>query len=451
MPNKTFSPIPYAVLSLLLLAGSVHAETWYAVVGKVGGPGSRLGSSIAVRSTQGPGGPVDRIYVGTPNQPFGDDQEVGGVSVYTPDPANVWKLRTSIVPTVKQAGEHFGASLAVNSDGTLIIGAPDFNDTDGLGANAGRVEFWHEDVNSDPITFTFVNSINGSGGNFGSAVAIDDDMAAVAKVNANSGNGCVSGFHFDPVGQYWANLPALNDVVCGSSGAALGSSIDIVKTSADSYRLIAGAPGETHDNNSFVGGAHVYIPNTDTSTGGLVEVGTLAADTPGAFEFFGTSVGIDNNYAYVGATGRDNGTGRVGSVTIFERKFIGGYDYLQEYFPSDPATDGGHCGASLSVDRIHSQFILGCPDSAGLTEHEGSARVYKQATLFGSPVWLESVLAIGISHYHGLGGDQLGTSVALSGAQAFAGAPSTSYPDGKTNKGSWWEFRPDKIFANGFE
>jgi hypothetical protein len=57
----------------------------------------------------------------------------------------------------------------------------------------------------------------------------------------------------------------------------------------------------------------------------LIEIGTLAAPNPAFLDVFGSSVGVDANYVYVGATGRDNGAGRVGSVTIFKPALLAGY------------------------------------------------------------------------------------------------------------------------------
>jgi hypothetical protein len=163
---------------------------------------------------------------------------------------------------------------------------------------------------------------------------------------------------------------------------------------------------------------------------------------------FGTSVGIDDSFVYVGATGRDNGVGRVGSVTIFRPSFIIGYDYDSEYFPSSPATIGGLCGASLYVDPNNDQFIMGCPNSTGTVAHEGTARVYRQFQFVGQTVWAESVLSFGQQPH---GGDALGRSVALAGDHAFVGAPDVSFPPPQTGNGGWKEFQPDLIFRNGFQ
>lgn len=434
-PLRFFSRM-LALVLLPLAAGLVHADTWFPLSqGYFGVPGARLGSSIAVRADAN--GRADRVYVGQPFASDGTLAECGSVQVYVPGTGG-WTYAATLYASSRQAGAHFGASLAYGS-GHLVVGAPDYSVG---GNNAGYAEFFFDNGASTPAIVS-KRAIVGTGGSFGNAVAVNVDMAAVARVDA--ANGCVSTFNFDNGTQTWNNLPAVNDIVCSSiSGAAFGSSVAILRTGSSSFLLVAGAPGE----NTLTGAAHVYIPNPNTGIGGFLEVGTLAADSPGSFDFFGTSVGIDNQYIYVGATGRDNGAGRVGSVTIFKPASIIGYDYLSEYFPGAPATLGGHCGASLSVDAANSQFILGCPDSDDVYYAKaGSARVYRQITFLGQPVWLESVLGYG-TQPHGAN-FSLGASVAIVGDQAFAGATNAHFT-GQTGNGAWKAFLPDNIFGDGF-
>ncbi|MEO8672918.1 MAG: hypothetical protein ABI411_16485 [Tahibacter sp.] len=438
-----------AVIGLALAAmglGSAHADTWLPRPQLwLGQQGWHLGTSIAVRSVLDTGGRVvTRVYVGAPNEPAGAMANAGAVQIYGPG-AGGWQPVGTLFSAQPQAGAHFGASLAFSS-GNLVVGSPDYNDVGGVGANAGRVEFF-SDSGITPPNIVSTGFRNGNGGNFGSAVAVDGNMAAGSVVNAGGGSGCVAGYKYTP-GSGWANLPAIGDIVCGSSGSTLGSSIAIRQTSSTSYLLAAGAPGESQNGNLLAGAAHIYIPNPNTGVGGLIEVGTLAADSPTAFDFFGTSIGITDNFVYVGATGRDNGVGRVGSVTVFKPAAVFGYNYVNEYFPSPPATVGGHCGASLSVDPNYNQFILGCPDSTGTLAHEGTARVYRQFELAGQPVWSESVLSIGNALH---GADNWGSSVVMSGDRAFVGAPNINFPSPQTGNGGWKEFSQDVIFRNGFQ
>jgi hypothetical protein len=328
-----------------------------------------------------------------------------------------------------------------SDDGHVLVGAPDY--TLDSGANAGYAEFFSDNGTGAPALVS-VRSIVGHGGNFGNAVAIDSDMAAVGR--PGSAGGCVDTYHLTGA-QDWVALPAQSEACGAHPGDEMGSSVAILRVSSSSFVLVAGAPGEAQNGNALAGGAHVFIPNPDTQAGGFVEVGALAADSSTVFDFFGSSVGIDNQYIYVGATGRDNGAGRVGSVTIFKAASIIGYDNLAEYFPGAPATIGGQCGTALSVDASHAQFIVGCRNSTGTTAGEGTARIFQRFTFLGSPVWVESVLSFGNQTH---GADALGSSVALFDKQAFAGAPDAHIPPSSGN-GAWKAFVPDEIFGDGFD
>jgi len=431
---------------LAAVATAARADTWVPLAQEwVGQQGDHLGRSIAVRTVLDGDRRITRVYVGSPDATVGAFAGAGKVDVYVPG-AQGWDYAATVTSPAPQAGAHFGTSIAYSSS-HLVVGSPDYNDAGGVGAGAGRVDFFY-DSGAVPVAITSRGFVTSTGGNLGGAVAVDGNMAAAGKVNAGGGSGCVSGYHYDVGTHAWQNLPAVQDIVCGASGAALGASVAIRQLDETSYLLVAGAPGESQNGNLLAGGAHVYLPNPNTTTGGLLAVGTLAANAPGAFDVFGTSVGIDENFVYVGATGRDNGAGRVGSVTIFKPAQILGWDYLAELFPSAPATVGGLCGASLYVDPDYAQFILGCPNSTGTVAHEGTARVYRQYEFLGQPIWLDSVLGFG-NQLHG--GDDLGRSVAMSGNHAFVGAPNVNFPAPQTGNGGWKTFVADAIFDDGFD
>lgn len=426
------------VLALFLLLPSigVHADTWFPLSqGYFGVPGAHLGSSIALRV--GANDIVDRVYVGQPDTTDGTYAGCGSVQVYVPQ-AGGWKYSTTLFATQRQAGAHFGASLA-SSSGYLLVGAPDY----AVGANnAGYAEFFRDTGTDAAPNIVSVRSIVATGGGFGSAVAMDSQMAAVARPSVSGG--CVETFRYNVLAQTWNSFPAASNEFCNSNpGIALGASVAILQNGASSFVLVAGAPGE----NTLAGTAHVIIPNPSAT--GLLDFQTLEAANAASFDFFGTSVGIEANYIYVGATGRDNGAGRVGSVAIFKAGAILGYNYLDEYFPAAPATVGGHCGASLGVDAAHSQFILGCPDSDdAFYAKVGTARIYRRISFLGSPVWIESVLAFGTQPHNA--GDSLGSSVAVSGQQAFTGVPNAHFT-GQSGNGAWKAFLQDVIFRDGFQ
>jgi hypothetical protein len=408
--------------------------------------GSQLGSSIAVRTVLDVGRVAVRVYVGAPYEDNGGLSQAGAVHIYNPDPQG-WQLVSTLYSNTPQAGAHFGATLAQGYD-NLVVGAPDFVSGGGSNPGAGRIEFYN-DNGQPPGALTWLAAISGgTDQHLGRSLAMDRDMAAVG-FKASNDRGCVSTYRYYVALPHWRNFPAIDNTLCDTPGTDLGSSLAIRRTGDDAFVMVAGAPGESQNGNALAGAAHVYVPNPNVGTGGLIEIGTLAAPNPQFLDVFGTSVGVDANYVYVGATGRDNGVGRVGSVTIFEPALVLGYNLLDEYFPGAPATIGGHCGASLAVDQFNDQFIVGCPDSTGTIAQEGNARIFAKTLFLGQPVWFESRIGFGnLAH----GADHLGTSVAVTGNQAFVGAPKTDSRPPDAANGSWWEFSSDDtIFEDGFE
>lgn len=435
-----------ALLPAAFLTSPAEAQDWvprYDIY--TGQVGSLLGSSIAARIVLDGEYTVTRVYVGAPYADKDGVIDAGAVRLYSPSPEG-WQLVSTLYSSSPKAGAHFGATLSASGIG-IVVGAPDYyvsNPNDGN----GRIESISDGGQTPPnlSVRAFVNG--GIGQHVGHSLASNGDKLAVGYTPSNDG-GCVVTYRMFPTGAHLRPLPALHNFICGVSGAIMGTSLAIRNTGADDFLLVAGAPGETQAGNALAGAAHVYVPNPDTAEGGLLEVGTLAAINPQFLDVFGTSVGIDANYVYVGGTGRDNGSGRVGSVSIFKPGSTTGYDFVGEYFPAAPATIGGHCGASLSVDRFRDQFAIGCPDSDGSVSQEGNARVMRKITIFGQPYWNETRVEFGnLSH----GADLLGSSLFLFKDQIFVGAPRSDGRPPGIDHGGWWEFTSsDVIFADGFE
>lgn len=435
--NAAWSCLAFGVAA----ACSAHADTWFRTQ-ELGAapipatPSMQFGASIAVDSVLDGQLTYRRLYVGAPREQVNGLAEAGAVFVYTRG-ANGWTYAQTVTAHLPKAGAHFGAHLVVGSGHNLLVSAPDYDNGSGT-PGSGYVEFLLDSGANVVSTQTLVGT---PGTHLGRALAISHDMAALSWTSTSGG--CVAGMRYSTATQHWDYFPATHPQVCESEGAALGASLAIHKTSDSAYLLIAGAPASTQGGQALAGNARVYFPNGDS----LLQIDTLAADTPAFLDAFGTSVGIDADYVYVGASGRDNGAGRVGSVTVFKPATIIGYDNLTEVFPQTNASIGGHCGATLAVDSSQSGFIIGCPDSDDLVADEGYARVYRPLVFLGTTVWLESLLRYGDGIAHGA--DRLGSSVALFGDHAFVGAPSRDTLD-ITDRGALEIFATDLIFRNSF-
>lgn len=401
-----------------------HADYWIPF-GQYdfGNSGDREGTAIAAFGGY--------VYVGVPNANVNGLAQAGLVLVFKSSPGGVTPVDSLVSINGPQAGAHFGASVAAR-DGNILVGGPDYTDTLDSFANAGEIDFFSNNAG----TLATRNSRTGAANqHLGSSVAITSHYAGAGGKVLSTDNGCVFTWHLDSSSNSWVPFPA-NNVVCGSNGEQLGDSIALYEEPTY-FVMAAGAPAATNVN-SLAGLVHVYVSGASP----LSEVGTFGAQNPAFLDAFGSSVGVDANYFYFGAPGRDNGSGRVGSVTIYSRAG----SYINEYFPGPPATIGGDCGASLNVDTVLSGFVLGCPHSDGLVTGEGTARVYRPTVFLGSTVWVESLLSFyDLPH----GADALGTSVAIDGNHAFGGAPDLS-TNGGTDNGGFKEFEPDDIFKNGF-
>ena len=402
--------------------------------------GMHLGASVAYDYALNTDYQATRLYVGAPLESAGGLAEAGVVYVFNPS-AQGWVYFTTLTANLPKAGAHFGARVA-SGQGYFVVSAPDYDDAGHPGA--GYIEFFR-DAGAGGVSHE-QQLIGGSTGNhLGRAIAISGVMAAASYLDSSNA-GCVATFRrTQGAVPPWNNFPATQGFVCGAAaGDVLGASVAILQTGSTTFLAVAGAPGETHNGQAAAGGAHVYAP--DPGGNGLLEVGTLAAQNAALLDSFGTSVGIDAGYVYVGATGRDNGSGRTGSVTIFQPASPIGYNVTTEIFPQAQADTGGLCGAALAVDPVHSQFVLGCPSTDGTVADEGVARVYRP-TAAGSNVWQESVLTFGnLPH----GADDMGRSLAILGDSVFAGAPLRDAS--ATDHGAVEVFAfDDIIFADGFE
>lgn len=440
-----------AVLTLgTTVLHTAHAQSWvFRYDAFLGANGSQLGSSMVMRVELDAGEPrVTRIYVGAPYATKDGLLQAGAVYIYNPSPQG-WQLANIVYSNMPQAGAHFGATLAQGGF-QLVVSAPDFGSSSGAGA--GRVEFY-TDFGFPDASLVFDGAVTGGAGqHYGRSLAMDTNMLAISYMPPNDG-GCVASFIHDPnypAEPYFRPLPATNNIICGAGGAKLGASLAIRRNSDTSFVLVAGAPGESQNDIVLAGAAHVYVPNSNVGAGGLIEVGTLAAPNPAYLDGFGTSVGVDANYVYVGAPGRDNGFARVGSVMIFKTVIFTGYELLDEYFPVESPDIGGHCGATLTIDQYNNdRFIVGCPDSSDIFIEDGEARVYRKRFIFGQLVWTESLLT---THTSAPATQHLGSSVAILGSQAFVGAKNTNPAGPEFDNGGWWEFGPNYvIFKDGFQ
>ncbi len=200
-------------------------------------------------------------------------------------------------------------------------------------------------------------------------------------------------------------------------------------TSGDHFGTSAGLDGDFAIFGAmFDGPGSAYIYRRE-KMGTWVPEGKLLAGDGGSGDFFGCSVAIDGDTALVGAYSNDKGGKNTGAAYIFTRDDNDIWTEKQQLIASDAKSSGGFGTAvALAGDRL----VIGAPtDSAGELA-SGSVYVFVRD---GMGVWSEEAKLVGsgiTKHAN------LGTSVALDGERLLAGAPGFFHMGAYTGAAYLW-------------
>jgi len=445
-----------ACLLLCLFATSATAAGW-SHSGQIEAPccfsgshdGMKFGTVIAADMDINSPTQIRALYIGAPgfSQVVGTTTypESGIVFVFVPV-NGAWQVTTYFQPPFPQAYGHFGAAIAVDS-GVVAIGEPGYDN--GAHVDAGRITLLNDRNRNSPTPLPpafdglYFWDATVDNGHFGDSVAVAGDGIGnngtgnwIVGGAPNAGAGCSSLLYFAD-DQSWDDKGS----VCGAAaGDVFGASVAVYSFGTNDMIMAVGAPGE----GITTGGAHVYHLSGDV----LTNLSNLQAEHPGQFGFFGTSIAIDGQRLYVGATGGDKpGTGRTGSVTLFNPGGPNNYTLSGEIFPGSDAHAGDLCGASIGLNLAGNGFAMGCPGSDAQSNGEGFARVVVPIPFIGGTIWIDQALQMGdLPH----GADDMGRGVAMVGDYIYAGAPFADDLLGSDN-GIVQIFGPDELFTDGFD
>lgn len=295
--------------------------------------------------------------------------------------------------TADQGGSAFGASVALSGD-TVMIGAPEHEGSDGDAAGAAHV-FERGDGEWDRWT-RLAPAESDPTDSFGSAVAIDGDLALVG--DEFDGDSAGAAYAFSRTGGAWRGEAKLvpGD---GDSFDRFGVSVALSGDTA-----LVGAYKDEHPNGRESGSAYVFSRNGDRWIRGA----KLAAANGDSGDRFGTSVALDGDLALVGApadgrSASDTATPTPASDTptrITETGATNG---------SDTTADG-----DASPDNSFAEDMREMREEIE-RERSGAAYVFSRS---GAGWIQEATLAA-----DGDDVDRFGTSVALRGETALVGAP----------------------------
>jgi hypothetical protein len=309
----------------------------------------------------------------------GSNSGTGAAYVFTPS-ATTWSQQAKLTAADGAAADSFGGSVAI-AGSTAVVGA--YGNNSGAGAaysftRSGTAWFQQAEL----------TAVGGAAGdNFGGSVAISGSTAMAGAPVNNSSAGAA----------YVFVLPSQQAKLTATKAFFFGTSVAISGSTA-----VVGAIGT--GSVADAGAAYVFVRSGSTWS----RQATLADPGNATNDVFGTSVAIDGSTVVVGAPNTNSHTGaayvfvRSGTTWSQQAKLLAADGAANDYFASSVAVSG-------------STAVVGAPDSTSTLG--GAAYVFVRS---GS-TWSQQAKLQGADRGFG---DVFGTSVAVSGSTAVVGAPS---------------------------
>jgi hypothetical protein len=322
----------------------------------------RSGSSVAL-SADGSG-----LAIGA----YGNDgngAESGHVRVYDWSGSAWTPVGTDI--DGEAAGDFFGESVALSSNGTrLAIRAPR---NDGSGTDAGHVQVYDwsgsgwVQAGADIDGEAAGDGLKATGDGPGFPVALSADGSRLAiGAEGNDVNGENAGHVqvYDWSGSGWVQVGA--DIDGEATGDRFGFSVAL---SAGGSRLAIGARG--NDGNGTESG-HVRV--YDWSGSAWTPVGTdIDGERAGDNSGFSVALSSDGNRLAIGAKGNDANGANAGHVQVYDWS---GSGWVQAGADIDGEAAGDGSGSSVALSAGGSRLTIGANGNDGNGTSSGHVRVY---------------------------------------------------------------------------
>jgi WD40 repeat protein len=232
--------------------------------------------------------------------------------------------------------DQFGRSVAISGSTAVITATGDAH----TGEHSGSAYVFDITTGQQLRKLTATDAAEGD--YFGTSVAIDGNIAVIgATSDYTPGNRAGSAYVFDiTTGEQLFKLTTLDVAYFDYYGRSVAAANDIA---------LVGAPEYWYD-----GGAG-YVSVFDTATGELLR--TLKADDGEAGDYFGWTVALDDDLAFIGAYGDRSEEAGYGSVYIFDirtgeqlDKLTAPYFGESDAFGFAVARDGGTAVVGAQVD-----------------------------------------------------------------------------------------------------
>ncbi|MFT7823664.1 MAG: hypothetical protein ABXS92_02770 [Sulfurimonas sp.] len=249
--------------------------------------------------------------------------------------------------------------------------------------------------------------------NFGSSLAIDNNLIVIGAAEYNAGAAYLYQKNIDGSLNELGKMTASDGTENDQFGASVAVSGNLI---------VVGAPYE--DEKGVRAGA-VYLYQKDTD-GNIIELAKIMASDGRYFDQFGTSVAISGNFILAGAPMEDE-QGRAGAVYLFQIEDNGSVRQLEKI----TVASGSSFGRSLSASGDF--FVVSSPNEDSVN---GAVYLF-QKDINGNVSQLQRVTAS-----DSLWGEKFGYSVSISGDLFIVGAPYKKIGE-KENEGAAYLFQKD--------
>lgn len=363
-----------------------------------GAPYDIFGSAVDIEG--------DYLFVGA----HVDDDHKGSVYIFKYN-GSQWIQDIKIIAPDRDAYEWQCFGGEVEAQGNRVLIGAYYNDDNGYASGAVYVyerngSLWSQKTKlmaSDGCWWDL----------FGASLALDGDYAVIGAPGDDSDIGSVYVFKKD--GDLWSEQIKLTAPTVGYGRERYGESVSI-----DDNYIIVGVPS-ADDVGDQTGAAYIYKRNGSTWN---LQTKLLPSDSQSE-ALFGFSVSICNEYAVVGACGKDYTENYPGTVHIFE---LIGDDWIETTQLVAPDIEAGdQYGADVSISNDF--VVVGARHNNGM---KGCAHLFMRS----GDSWIH---ASKLTASDGNSGDNFGNRVRINGSNIVIGS---LWDDDKgTNSGSVYVFK----------
>jgi hypothetical protein len=262
------------------------------------------------------------------------------------------------------AGDEFGSSVAVDDD-VAIVGAQRSR----LGGeSAGAAYIYRKNPSGHWLAADKLTPADGEGEDyFGWSVALDGDTAVVGAYSDDDGgtqSGAAYVFRDNGAGE-WQQVAKLT-----SNDAApydyFGSAVALAENT-----ILVGAYGDDDGGGNYGGAVYVYV---EDDFGNWTQVDQLVASDAAAFDYFGYSIAMDGGVALIGAYGNDERGSLAGAVYVF-REYGEGTWIETAKITADDAEAYDNFGFAVDIDG--DAAVIGAYGDDDLGNLAGSAYIFR--------------------------------------------------------------------------